>query len=200
MTAIGTRAQVSTHSRDHASPPFPCTRAQTPRGAKRAPPAAPSSNACSSAARSSPLSTASFGTSTRACRRARRRRRCLLLGCSTMRLDRRRRRRLPAHRRRFTRRARAWLTASTLVLIATLTPSPLCRAQDAEQCIPLPRLADFGLDLGVDAVEGAPMEERASCLFVRRIAEERRRASACFSRVATPFPPYEPHHSNHKPL
>ena len=36
------------------------------------------------------------------------------------------------------------------------------------------------------------MEERASCLFVRRIAEERRRASACFSRVATPFPPPPP--------
>ena len=32
------------------------------------------------------------------------------------------------------------------------------------------------------------MEERASCLFVRRIAEERRRASSCFSRVAAPFP------------
>lgn len=62
-------------------------------------------------------------------------------------------------------------------------------AQDAEQCIPLPRLADFGLDLGVDAVEGAPMEERASCLFVRRIAEERRRASSCFSHIAYPYPP-----------
>ena len=36
------------------------------------------------------------------------------------------------------------------------------------------------------------MEERASCLFVRRIAEERRRAAACFSRVATPFPPPPP--------
>ena len=64
--------------------------------------------------------------------------------------------------------------------------------QDAEACIPLPRLADFGLDLGVDAIEGAPMEERASCLFVRRVAEERRRASACFSRVASPDPPPPP--------
>ena len=69
--------------------------------------------------------------------------------------------------------------------------SKLC-TQDAEACIPLPRLVDFGLDLGVDAVEGAPMEERASCLFVRRIAEERRRASACFSRVASPNPPPPP--------
>ena len=73
------------------------------------------------------------------------------------------------------------------------TPPPLnIFKQDAEQCIPLPRLADFGLDLGVDAVEGAPMEERASCLFVRRVAEERRRASACFSRVASPDPPPPP--------
>ena len=36
------------------------------------------------------------------------------------------------------------------------------------------------------------MEERASCLFVRRVAEERRRASACFSRVASPDPPPPP--------
>ena len=36
------------------------------------------------------------------------------------------------------------------------------------------------------------MEERASCLFVRRVAEERRRASACFSRVASPNPPPPP--------
>lgn len=80
-------------------------------------------------------------------------------------------------------------------------PFPIqCDAQDAEACIPLPRLADFGLDLGVDAIEGAPMEERASCLFVRRVAEERRRASACFSRVASPDPPYELCHSNHKPF
>ena len=33
------------------------------------------------------------------------------------------------------------------------------------------------------------MEERASCLFVRRIAEERRRASSCFSHIAYPYPP-----------
>ena len=67
----------------------------------------------------------------------------------------------------------------------------LC-TQDAEACIPLPRLVDFGLNTSVDAVEGAPMEERASCLFVRRVAEERRRASACFSRVASPDPPPPP--------
>ena len=33
------------------------------------------------------------------------------------------------------------------------------------------------------------MEERASCLFVRRIADERRRASSCFSHIAYPYPP-----------
>ena len=93
-------------------------------------------------------------------------------------------------------------TLQTAVLATThaFQSCPRLRAQDAEACIPLPRLADFGLDLGVDAVEGAPMEERASCLFVRRIAEERRRASACFSRVASPDPPYESCHSNHKPF
>ena len=62
-------------------------------------------------------------------------------------------------------------------------------AQDAEQCIPLPRLVDYGLDTTVDAVHGALQEERASCLFARRVAEERRRASACFAQVAAPLPP-----------
>jgi len=38
-------------------------------------------------------------------------------------------------------------------------------------------------------VRGAITEERVSCLFVRRVAEERRRASSCFSGVAAPFPP-----------
>ena len=61
--------------------------------------------------------------------------------------------------------------------------------QDAEACIPLPRLADYGLDAAVDAVNGAVQEERASCLFVRRVLEERRRASSCFSHIAYPYPP-----------
>lgn len=61
--------------------------------------------------------------------------------------------------------------------------------QDAEDCIPLPRLADYGLDTAVDAVHGAITEERVSCLFVRRVLEERRRASACFSAIAYPYPP-----------
>lgn len=79
---------------------------------------------------------------------------------------------------------------------APLPPSPPPPPQNpppyyanSEICIPLPRLADFGLDLGVDVVEGAPMEERASCLFVRRIADEKRRASVCFTHVSSPNPP-----------
>ena len=60
---------------------------------------------------------------------------------------------------------------------------------DAESCVPLPRLVDYGLDTAVDAVHGAIAEERASCLFVRRVAEEKRRASACFANIARPFPP-----------
>jgi len=67
------------------------------------------------------------------------------------------------------------------------TPPPYY--QDAEACIPLPRLADYGLDAAVDAVNGAVQEERASCLFVRRVLEERRRASSCFSHIAYPYPP-----------
>ena len=63
------------------------------------------------------------------------------------------------------------------------------RTQDAEDCIPLPRLADYGLDTAVDAVHGAITEERVSCLFVRRILDERRRASSCFAKIAFPFPP-----------
>jgi len=63
------------------------------------------------------------------------------------------------------------------------------RTQDAEDCIPLPRLADYGLDTAVDAVHGAITEERVSCLFARRILDERRRASSCFAKIAFPFPP-----------
>ena len=66
------------------------------------------------------------------------------------------------------------------------------RSQDAEQCIPLPRLADYGLDMNTDAVKGAESEERASCVFVRRILDEKRRASACFARIAYPYPPPPP--------
>ena len=61
--------------------------------------------------------------------------------------------------------------------------------QDAEDCIPLPRLADYGLDTTIDAVHGAVTEERVSCLFARRVLEERRRASSCFSSIAYPYPP-----------
>ena len=38
----------------------------------------------------------------------------------------------------------------------------------------------------------APYEERASCLFVRRVLDEQRKASACFSAVASPYPPPPP--------
>lgn len=63
------------------------------------------------------------------------------------------------------------------------------RPQDAEVCIPLPRLTDYGLDTTTDAVAGAESEERASCLFARRILDEKRRASACFAHIAYPNPP-----------
>ena len=68
-------------------------------------------------------------------------------------------------------------------------PNPI---QDAEQCIPLPRLTDYGLDITTDSVDGAVTEERASCVFVRRVLDEKRRARACFSHISAPNPPPPP--------
>tara|TARA_B110001452_G_scaffold228367_1_gene203745 strand:+ start:6159 stop:7400 length:1242 start_codon:yes stop_codon:yes gene_type:complete len=56
----------------------------------------------------------------------------------------------------------------------------------------MPTLAAFGLDTAVEPVGDAPTEERAACLFVRRVAEEMRKASACFAGVASPHPPPPP--------
>lgn len=53
-------------------------------------------------------------------------------------------------------------------------------------------MAAYGLSTSVERVDGAPTEERASCLFLRRVTEERRRVSACFAYVAPPFPPPPP--------
>lgn len=53
----------------------------------------------------------------------------------------------------------------------------------------MPRLADYGLDITTDAVPGAQTEERASCLYVKRVLDEKRRATACFARIAYPYPP-----------
>jgi len=39
----------------------------------------------------------------------------------------------------------------------------------SEECIPLPTLASAGLDTGREAVSNAHSEERASCLYVKRI-------------------------------
>lgn len=70
------------------------------------------------------------------------------------------------------------------------TPPPFYA--DAEQCLPLPRLADYGLDIKTDSVDGAETEERASCLFAKRVLDEKRRASACFAHIAYPNPPPPP--------
>ena len=70
------------------------------------------------------------------------------------------------------------------------TPPPYF--SDAEPCLPLPRLADYGLDITTDAIDGAQTEERASCLFARRVLDEKRRASACFAHIAYPQPPPPP--------
>ena len=68
--------------------------------------------------------------------------------------------------------------------------------QSAEECVPLPSLAYFGLDDTVERVDDAISEERASCLFVRRVVDERRRASSCFALVADPHPPPPPYMSS----
>ena len=47
------------------------------------------------------------------------------------------------------------------------TPQPPPRTPST--CLPLPRLTDYGLDITTDAVDGAETEERASCLFARRV-------------------------------
>ena len=70
------------------------------------------------------------------------------------------------------------------------TPPPYYA--DAEPCLPLPRLADYGLDITTDAVDGATTEERASCLYAKRVLDEKRRASACFAHIAYPQPPPPP--------
>jgi hypothetical protein len=70
------------------------------------------------------------------------------------------------------------------------TPPPYYA--DAEPCLPLPRLADYGLDITTDAIDGAQTEERASCLYAKRVLDEKRRASACFAHIAYPHPPPPP--------
>ena len=76
------------------------------------------------------------------------------------------------------------------------TPPPFY--QDAEQCLPLPRLSDYGLDITTDAIDGAQTEERASCIFARRVlgtfepltshATSTRQNSCAPSSAPTPYP------------
>lgn len=113
-------------------------------------------------------------------------------GSSRTLLARRCRRRRPARRRRTTRCAAAAAATQTSTLehsTAPRTSRSLTLAQDAEPCLPLPRLVDYGLDITTDAIDGAQTEERASCLFARRALDEKRRASACFAHIAYPYPP-----------
>ena len=103
--------------------------------------------------------------------------------------------------RRRTRRRRRSTRRRTTRCAPTLKPRE-CRRnacslppivwQDAEACIPLPSLSYFGLDASTEVVADAPSEERASCLFVKRIADTRRRASSCFAKIAHPHPPPPP--------
>jgi len=70
--------------------------------------------------------------------------------------------------------------------------------EDAEDCLPLPRLADYGLDITTDAIDGAETEERASCVFARRVlgtfepltlhTTSTRQNSCAPSSAPTPYP------------
>ena len=168
---------------------------QTPAGATRTRRAAAPSRTRSSGPPGWSTSTAPFGTSTPSCRRchhpvlARHRTRCATCRSRRSRPLRR------ARRRPTTRHRRAIRTCAPALVSRALpkeTGARVWRAQDAEDCIPLPRLSDYGLDVSTDAVVGAVTEERAACLFVRRILDARRRASSCFSHVASPTPPPPP--------
>eukprot|EP00966_Prymnesium_polylepis_P221918 5134108-Prymnesium_polylepis.1 len=75
------------------------------------------------------------------------------------------------------------------------TPPPISPPpfyEGSENCLPLPTLSAFGLDTGREAIANAHSEERASCLFVRRILDTMRQASHCFSSVSQPSPPPPP--------
>ena len=53
--------------------------------------------------------------------------------------------------------------------------------------------AEFaGLDGTREVVDGAIPEQRTACLMVKRLLDEKRRASACFSAVGAPSPPPPP--------
>jgi len=101
MTAVGAQAMPTLCKSRKILTLFDC--AQIPAGVNAAPPAARSSSACSSAARSSHLSTASFATSTRASGPARRRRLCRRPVCFATRQLAHCRRRRRGRRRPFTR-------------------------------------------------------------------------------------------------
>ena len=78
------------------------------------------------------------------------------------------------------------------VLTPCIHPAHISRKQNAETCFPLPTAEFAGTDVASEGNENAPYEERATCLFVKRVADERRKAEACFSGVASPSPPPPP--------
>lgn len=63
---------------------------------------------------------------------------------------------------------------------------------DAESCVPVPTPDFAGANVNSEQLENAPYEERAACVFARRIIDQQRRASSCFSNVGAPFPPPPP--------
>lgn len=70
-------------------------------------------------------------------------------------------------------------------------PPPPPYHEGAENCIPLPD-PELAPGIARERVNAAPHEERSACLMVKRILDVRRKASSCFSALASPNPPPPP--------
>ena len=71
-------------------------------------------------------------------------------------------------------------------LHAPLTTTVEFLLADAENCVPIPTPQYFGIDLDEfnrENADGAVVEYRSACVFVKRIAEKRRRIKGCFEKV-----------------
>ena len=88
---------------------------------------------------------------------------------------------LPQRRLKPARRVNCTLYAPTLTFSRTPSRASRCRAWSTTASTSPPTPST-----------GAQTEERASCLFARRVLDEKRRASACFAHIAYPYPPPPP--------
>lgn len=71
-------------------------------------------------------------------------------------------------------------------------PPPPPFWKQGEECIPLPSPEFAGPAVAREKIGAAPHEDRSACVFAKRLLDVRRKASACFSAVASPNPPPPP--------